>query len=626
MKQTTVFVTGANGFIGRAVVSRLARTYRVVALLRPGSIPGFALHPNITIAWGDLTQPATLQTALPANSVIVNLAANPYHPTLSRLVNVEGVRSLLKLAAHRHARRFIHISSQATKIKRQGVYARTKNEADRLVADSGLCYTILKPSLVYGPGERGLFARVGKLMARLPWVPIFGDGQTKVYPIHVEDVAEAVCLAAADTSRESLTFDLGSHRPVSYRDIYRAIAGTRPVHFVSIPVWAGLLLARMMQFLPNPPISVDNVLGSTQAISCRSRAICTRYGLRIRPFDTHWRDDAQRARVRVAVVGLGKMGTLHISLLCHMPDVEIVALVDTNPKLYQTIHSMGVPGTFYPTLTAALAQEQLDAVYLITPTFTHVPLIQEALAAGLHVFVEKPVALNARELQTLAALPKQRVVHVGYTMLYVPIIRELGTILKSGMMGEITRVRATFAHGEVFGPKKGWMFNPKLSGGGVLMNPGPHLFSMIAYLFGGPKQLTSQIRELYQPGLDDEVQAELEYERFRLTAQLSWSVRGKDVGETKLEIHTRRGWIKTDGHTLVVKRGTTRRTVTEAELLAPSVFELNPAAYGSAYYLESRAFIEAVQGKRVAAPNTLKQAIQIEKIMHAIYTAGRSRS
>jgi predicted dehydrogenase len=338
------------------------------------------------------------------------------------------------------------------------------------------------------------------------------------------------------------------------------------------------------------------------------------------------REVETQPRVRVAVVGLGKMGTLHLSLLSHMHDVEIVALVDTNKALFRTVQSMGVTGRFYATLEQALAAETVEAVYLITPTFTHVPLIKQALAAGVHVFVEKPVALHAGEITELARLRTDRIIQVGYTMLYVPVIREVRRILDTGSLGPIISVQASFAHGEVFGPKKGWMFNPALSGGGVLMNPGPHLFSIIAYLFGEPTRITGAIRELYTPGLDDVVEAHFSYPHYTLSAKLSWSVPDKPIGETQLTIRTRRGWIKTNGHEIRLSRDGKRQTIREEALLPDTVFELNPAAYGSAYFAESRAFIEAVQGAKRPVPNTLSKALAIETMIHQLYAARGQRA
>ncbi len=134
-----VYITGANGFIGHNLVNYLSRNnYDVVALLRKGSIPYFDLKRNVHVVVGDLTDKKSLQKATPERSIVINLAANPYHPTLSYKVNVEGTKNLLNICKSKKIRLFIQISSQATKIKKKEVYAKTKNESDKLVEKSNL--------------------------------------------------------------------------------------------------------------------------------------------------------------------------------------------------------------------------------------------------------------------------------------------------------------------------------------------------------------------------------------------------------------------------------------------------------------------------------------------------------
>jgi len=621
MKLKNVFVTGANGFVGQVVVKILSKQYTVWALIRPGSMPRFELNDNVRVVYGDLTDKKSLEKVIPHKAVVINLAANPYHPKLSYKVNVKGLQNLIEVAIANKTDRFIQMSSQATKIKKQGVYAKTKNIADNIVKRSGLNYVILKPSLIYGVGERGLFATISKLMKTLPVVPIFGDGKTKINPILVEDVAHYLSLIVKDNQISNKVWELGSKYPITYNKLYNAIAGNQKVKFIHVPSLVGLTLAYLIRFIKHPPISPDNVLGSTQETNCKPNKIISRYRYSPVEFDEGIKKIRGENQIKVAVVGLGKMGTLHLSLLATFPQVRVVALVDTNPALFSTVKSMGVSGNYYQSLTAAIKYERLDAVYLITPTFTHLPLIKEALVAGLNIFVEKPLALNMRELSELRKIKTKKIIHVGYTLLYAKVFTEIKRILERKKYGRILSVEGSFAHGEVFGDKQGWMFNKELSGGGVLMNPGPHFFSVLNLLFGKGKVISSTIRELYKKGLDDEATAIIEYNDFKAKINLSWSVSGKLMPENKFKIICSKGTIVTDGHQIVIQTLTNKFRIKENQIndSEKKIFNLNPEAYGEAYFLENKYFLEAIRGGKTVTLNTLKNAIEAESTIHEVY-------
>lgn len=615
----TIYVTGANGFIGQTLVKYLsANNYQVYALLRKRSIPSFALNKNIHVVYGDLEDIESLKKSIPKSSVVVNLAANPYHKKLSYSVNVIGTRNLIEASEKNKVTKYIQISSQATKIQRQGVYAKTKNESDELVRKSLLNWTILKPSLVYGGGERGLFNKVKSMASILPFVPVFGDGETKIYPIEVSDLSHIILRVIQDKNNASTEFDVGSRRPITYNTLYQTITKTKLVH---VPVWMGLLLAKALSILPNPPIYPDNVLGSTQDTKCQPLPILKRYKFNPISFAEGSTMVLKPKKIRIAIVGLGKMGTLHMSILNTFAEIEIAALIDTNVALYNTVKSMGISGNFYTSLGEACKSEKIDAVYIITPTFTHLDLIKTALKYDLHIFVEKPVTMSGDELAQLRKIKSNKVIHTGYTLLNNRVYQEVTRIITNKTYGKVLGFTGRFEHGEVFGLKRGWMFNKKLSGGGVLMNPGPHFFSLLNLFFGKPKRIEGVIKNIYTTEMDDEVKAELHYGVFKGKIFLSWSIAGRDVAQNKFEIRLERATIKTDGNEIIIKKGKSisKIKLSQIEPKMKSIFNINPKANGEAYYVENRSFIDAILGDKKTVPNELKTALQIESVIFECY-------
>jgi nucleoside-diphosphate-sugar epimerase len=468
-----IIITGANGFIGRHLVNYLSDKYQVTALIRSNSIPGFKLTGGVEVKVADLTDKNSLKRSIEKGSVVVNLAANPYDPKKSFEVNVNGTKNLVEVCIEKNVEKLIQVSSQAVKIKNKGVYATTKLESESVVENSKLEYVILRPSLVYGSGEKGLFNKIKLLVNNLPIIPVFGSGGEKVYPLSVNDFCKAVEKVIENKSKEKI-YDLGSRKGVTYNYFYKnvlASIGKEKVKIVHIPTILGLIAGNLFKLLnfKNPPFFVDNVLGSTQTINCNSEKFSEEFNIKFLDFKKGMEEMMKKDTVSIAVVGLGKMGLLHLSILSTMKNVKIVALVDSNKALFKTIKSMGIEGNFYENLDEAFESEKIDGVFILTPTFTHKDLIIKSIKNGKYVFVEKPMSKNLEELneieKNILKYKSENKVVVGYTLLFKKAFDELLKIIKEKRLGKIKKFKADYWHSEVFGERRGWMFDKKLSGG-----------------------------------------------------------------------------------------------------------------------------------------------------------------
>jgi uncharacterized protein YbjT (DUF2867 family) len=153
-----VLVTGASGFIGQALVPRLAsRGHEVRALARHAE--GVAARPHVEPFRGDLLDPASLERAAEGMDAIVHLACATgiAHNAQVRRVNVDGTRALLDAAQRHNVRRFVFVSTISATRERMGPYGRTKKEGEAMVAHAGLEWITVRPSLVYGSAPVGLF-------------------------------------------------------------------------------------------------------------------------------------------------------------------------------------------------------------------------------------------------------------------------------------------------------------------------------------------------------------------------------------------------------------------------------------------------------------------------------------
>lgn len=625
-----VFVTGANGFIGQHLVNYLSnKNYEIYAMIRKGSLPGFELNKNVNMVYGDILDVYSMEKYIPEESIVVNLAVNPYDPKLSHLVNVGGTSKLISVLEGKKINKLIHFSSQATKIKNKGVYSITKGESDELVKKSKLNWIILKPSLVYSDGEKGLFNKIKGLVNMLPFVPVFGDGKVKVAPVHVLDLCKYVELVIEDKKDKYSVYDIGCSKPVTYDYFYSAILKylDRKNPLLHIPSGIGVMAGTFFGILgmKNPPFYTDNVLGSTQETNCDVGPIAKKYKFSPMEFDEGLEAVFNKKKVRVVVVGLGKMGMMHLASLNSIVNVKIVALVDNNIKSWGVIKSMVTEGNFYTSVDEALEKEKLDKVFVLTPTFAHKKILLQCLKKGLSVFVEKPLCLNAKEANDLREIVEKypNKVFVGYALLFKRTILEMKRIIESKKYGEIVGFRAIYKHGEVFGPKIGWMFDKTKSGGGVLMNPGPHLFSVVSYLLGKPKNIKGRISKLYSATVDDEANLAIDYGKFVGEIYLSWSVKGVDIPQMSFEIDFERAKVTTNGRVLQIIFGDKIETILEKNLppLIDNIFELSPEASGESYVTEDYLFVNSMS----AITNDLSWVLQTESMIHDSYKMGNNK-
>jgi uncharacterized protein YbjT (DUF2867 family) len=231
---STILVTGASGFVGSyAVPALLAAGHRIVALVRTPDAGQLVLErlpsadrERVEIRIGDVIRPATLAPALVGVDGVLHLVAIPRDRgdgEALRLVNTEGTRAVVVAMQAAGVKRLVYMGAMGVQDDPALHYASSKARAEALVAASTLDWTILKPSLQFGPGD-GFFNIVADLVRVSPGiVPVPGDGQSRFQVIAVSDVAEIVARTFGDDGTIGATLDLGGPRYWTYREITREV-------------------------------------------------------------------------------------------------------------------------------------------------------------------------------------------------------------------------------------------------------------------------------------------------------------------------------------------------------------------------------------------------------------------
>jgi uncharacterized protein YbjT (DUF2867 family) len=293
MSEKIIAIAGGSGFIGRAIARRLSAMpdIRVRGMTRAPERARQRLDlPNLEWVRAEVTEPATLPNALKDATAIVNAVQFEGYPvenqkkglTFER-VDLGGTVALLEAAKKVGVEQFVYISGAAADENAMHPAFRAKGRAERAIRESGLAYTIFRPSLVYGPEDKVLNG-FAKLLKFSPAFGVPGTGRQKVQPLLVDDLAACVALAITGKGRNA-TFDVGGPDLMTFDEMIRILMEVtgrrRPI--IHIPEGAMRAGASMLEMLPTPLLSRDAVTFVTADNATDIVPLIAEFGIQLTP-------------------------------------------------------------------------------------------------------------------------------------------------------------------------------------------------------------------------------------------------------------------------------------------------------------------------------------------------------
>jgi len=263
---TLITVFGGSGFLGRHVVRALAkRRFRIrVAVRRPelaGHLQPLGSVGQIHAVQANLRYPRSVEAAMRDASLAINLVGILFERGRQRfdLVQAYGAEQVA-LAASAFGAKVVHVSAIGANENSPSLYAQSKARGEKAVLAAAPDAVIFRPSIVFGP-EDDFFNRFASMARFLPALPLIGGGQTRLQPVYVGDVAEAIAAAVEGKVRGGTTYELGGPEVRTFKEIMEYVLATIERKRLLIPLPFGLakLQARFLQFLPNPPLTPDQV-------------------------------------------------------------------------------------------------------------------------------------------------------------------------------------------------------------------------------------------------------------------------------------------------------------------------------------------------------------------------------
>jgi len=196
--------------------------------------------------------------------------------------------------------------------------------------------------------------------------------------------------------------------------------------------------------------------------------------------------------LRVGVVGLGRMGMLHLMNCMKMDGVKVVAAADSSKKNLNKAKSLGIEKIYSDYHDLFSHPSELDVVVLSLPNFMHFESVKLSLEAGFNVFAEKPLATSIEDCREIVRLVDEsgKKLMVGHVMRFVEALEKMKARMDSGLIGDLEVatieeiVNGPFAHPRVPAPVSDWWFDPQKSGGGALLDIGYHMIDLYRFFAG----------------------------------------------------------------------------------------------------------------------------------------------
>lgn len=256
-----VCVLGGTGFLGRRVVAALAAAgwrVRMVARHAQARDPGPGVEPMAA----DIRDAAALAAALDGAGAVVNAVGLYVERGADTFdaVHVQGARRIAEHAAACGILRLLHVSGIGVDASSPSAYVRARARGEQAVREAFPGASVLRPGVLYGPGD-ALLSTLDAMSRLTPVLPLFGRGETRLQPVHVDDVAAAVLRVLETPASAGQIYELGGPRTWTYRELVALVLRHRgrrrallPVPFVT---WE--LIARIAGAFPDPPLTRDQV-------------------------------------------------------------------------------------------------------------------------------------------------------------------------------------------------------------------------------------------------------------------------------------------------------------------------------------------------------------------------------
>jgi nucleoside-diphosphate-sugar epimerase len=268
----TILITGGTGAMGSVLVRKLTALGNDLRVL---TLPGDKNAPRlqkegVDVRFGTIANPSDCRGLCDGVTTVLHLAAIiiTSDESLYTSVNAGGTRTIVAQASSAGVAHFIHVSSASVVYPKPTPYSISKRLAEDMVRKSGLSWTIVRPTLVYGRQGGQEFDMFLAYLKRFPVVPFIGSGHALKRPVFVDDVVDGLVNLACMKQGKNKVYNFSGPASISILDFSRlclTLMGKPRRTVVHLPVWLCLMLAGIMKrVMSNPPLKWSVIAGITQ--------------------------------------------------------------------------------------------------------------------------------------------------------------------------------------------------------------------------------------------------------------------------------------------------------------------------------------------------------------------------
>ncbi|MBU3912757.1 MAG: NAD-dependent epimerase/dehydratase family protein [Nanoarchaeota archaeon] len=247
-----ILITGGTGFVGSNLTERLKRKHKIAIISREMKV-----FKGIKIVIRNLNNLESAQKFFKNIDVVIHLAysKNNYEE------NIIMTRNVINASKKFHVKKIILLSSMSAKRSHPDSYGKNKIEIEQIIKESGINYTILRPSIIYGPGSKSFDFIIEKIK-KLPFVPIMGSGKYYIYPVSVDDVVFSIerCLDNKKTDRKE--YDLPGGERIYFIDLINELKKSAGINKRNIKI--PLSVCKMVSIIFPKVISRENINNMTE--------------------------------------------------------------------------------------------------------------------------------------------------------------------------------------------------------------------------------------------------------------------------------------------------------------------------------------------------------------------------
>ncbi len=268
MKKKTITLLGGSGFLAKYCISELLKDgHKVVVVCRnpylAGDLRMMGPLDQLDICSGNIANKDSIEPFIRGSDIVINLVGILYESGRNQTFqncHTLGAKNIAELSKKYSVERLIHFSSIGANVDSESKYQKSKGLGEKHITEIFPDSTIIRPSIVFGPGD-GFFSVQSRLVKMLPVIPLFGGGNNCFQCVYVKDLAYGLSKIIELEKTKGQIFEFGGPDILSMKEIYKLIMNTLNIKrlLFPMPLSIAAMMGTIMQYLPNPIITYDQV-------------------------------------------------------------------------------------------------------------------------------------------------------------------------------------------------------------------------------------------------------------------------------------------------------------------------------------------------------------------------------